>query len=137
MPKYIIFDAVTGQIRSHFSGAERQLHLNVPEDCDAIEGDADPLSQRVEPVTRTLIDWQPPQPSADHEWKPEQRRWVKNQRVLDRELIRLDAQARVDELERKMLRPMRELRQDPNDTIAAAKLDELTAEIDALVKELR
>ena len=42
-----------------------------------VEGHHDHLSERVDLVTGAVVDYQPPQPDADHEWHAASRRWRK------------------------------------------------------------
>lgn len=93
MSAFTIYRRDTGQIVGVFSGAEKHLAANVPEGCSAIPGRYDGQSRRIDPETGQAVDWQPPQPSADHEWQG--RRWVPNsealrKRVALREIRRLE-----------------------------------------------
>lgn len=52
-----------------------RLLANVPDACSCILGVYDHLSQRVDLETGAVIDYQPPQPSENHAWNAETRRW--------------------------------------------------------------
>lgn len=81
-----------------------------------------------------VIDWQPPQPDADHEWNADSRRWEKTAAAAERDRKRLVALARIDTIERQQLRTMREhaLGYDG----AAARLKAMDEEILALRADL-
>jgi hypothetical protein len=50
---------------------------NTPEGHAVYEGHVtDHSVQKVDIATGALIDYQPPAPSADHEWNPAAKRWV-------------------------------------------------------------
>jgi hypothetical protein len=40
-----------------------------------VEGNHDHLSKRVELATKTVVEYQPPAPSQDHEWNATTKRW--------------------------------------------------------------
>jgi hypothetical protein len=85
------------------------IPLNTPPEHIAIEGDHyDPLTQRVDVATGTVIDHIPPQPSADHEWNSISRRWQLSPAVTAKQKARESALARITELELKALRALRE-----------------------------
>ncbi|MBX5462033.1 MAG: hypothetical protein IRZ28_13210 [Steroidobacteraceae bacterium] len=131
-------DPTTGAIspRRVTSSDPEVIRFNTPAGCVAIEGVFDPLSQRVDLETKQVVDWQPPQPSADHEWNSETRRWVKRVEVIASEVKRAQARAQIEALEVKQMRPLRELLVDPNDTGARARLQSIDAEIAALRRDL-
>ncbi len=111
-----------------------QHTLNVREGEAAIEGQHDHLSRRVDlaqdpPV---VIDHQPPQPSADHEWHAETRRWRLSSEAQARADARITARARIAHLETAQLRPLRELALDFGNKEARLRLQEIEAEIAAL-----
>lgn len=54
---------------------ESHLDQNVPEGYGCYMGEVDPLSQRIDIESGELMEYQPPQPSANHQWT-EQKRWV-------------------------------------------------------------
>jgi hypothetical protein len=77
MTVYSIYRADTG----YFTGAlitcsGAHLSANVPEGCSCLLGTYDHLSQRVDLETGAVIYYQPPQPSEQHEWNDDLRRWV-------------------------------------------------------------
>lgn len=55
---------------------DRIVALNTPADHLPIEGHFDHLSQKVDPVTKTIIDHQPGKPSEQHEWSAAAKRWL-------------------------------------------------------------
>jgi hypothetical protein len=96
------YDEATGLIRSiplrASEVSDEFLAANTPPGCKPILGVKDALYQRV--VNGGLVDYQPPRPDADHEWKG--RRWVKRPeaasrdrriRVAKRQMSALEAQA--------------------------------------------
>lgn len=128
-------DASTGLFSSiRYSGPS--VEENTPAGMIAIEGDFDPLSQRVELTTLQVVDWQPPKPDDDHEWQPSIRRWVLTRGASERAARRAVALARIAALETAQARPVRELQIDPLNTRARERLLEIEAEIAALRADL-
>jgi len=82
---------------------------NTPEGYAPIYWVTDPMSQRVDLSTGEIVDYQPPQPDAEHVWDVDARRWIKRPDVIERERLRLEAQSRIDDLERRQARRVREL----------------------------
>lgn len=82
--------------------------LNTPPDHIAIDGCHDAQSYRVDVATGELIDWQPPQPSSDHEWNAKARRWRLNAAAEAREGARRSALAQIAMLEASQHRAIRE-----------------------------
>jgi hypothetical protein len=96
-----------------------QLRANTPADHLPIEGHHDPLSKRVDVTVppelvddinrygcavgkrfvHKIIDYQPPAPSADHEWNAETKRWQLSAAVQAKAQARAAAAARIAELE--------------------------------------
>lgn len=56
-----------------------------------------------------IVDYQPPQPSPDHEWHAESKRWRLTAEANHRNKVRAAAIARIAELEIKQARRVREL----------------------------
>jgi hypothetical protein len=85
------------------------IPLNTPPDHIAIDGDHfDPRSQRVDVATGEVIDQLPPQPSPDHEWNGASRRWQLRPELAARQEARKNALERIQHLEIKALRALRE-----------------------------
>jgi hypothetical protein len=109
------YDEVTGVIheRSIVTDtdavtAAKFAALNAPRGHVAIEGQYDHLSQRVDIATSTVIDYQPPAPSADHEWNTATKRWVVKAAVTARAQAKAAALAQIAVLEAKGIRAGRE-----------------------------
>lgn len=85
------------------------IERSIPEGHGAIEGVIDAMSQRVNLLTRTLEDYQPPQPSTDHGWDAVTKRWSLNAAVVQRMKMERESRARIAQLELAQLRPMREI----------------------------
>lgn len=62
---YAIYRLSDGIVVKHVVCPPKQLERNTPIGCAAIEGEVDPLSQRVDPVTRTVVAREPE--SIDHD----------------------------------------------------------------------
>lgn len=99
---------------ARFRGSESALALNTPEGHGVIEGEHDPLSQRVDPATGSVVDWVPPAPAdtaiETYDWSNEARRWrptptLEGRRMPLREIV----QQRIEALEARQARPLREL----------------------------
>lgn len=76
MNAYQIYDSASGL----FTGAALscdadQLAINVPDGFSCLVGSYDVLSQRVDITSGSVIDYQPPQASADHVWNTATKRW--------------------------------------------------------------
>jgi hypothetical protein len=68
--------------------------LDHPEDGSVY----DHLSQRVDVTTKQVVDYQPPQPSQDHEWNATAKRWTLNQTAQAKLDARAQARAQIDTL---------------------------------------
>ena len=114
MRRFSFYHKDTGILQSaHLSISDhvaciRNVEANTPPDHEWIEGQYDHLSQRVEPTTKKIIDYKPPQPSADHEWNTDKKRWQLTSAVRDKQRIRADALAQIVTLERRQHRAIRE-----------------------------
>jgi hypothetical protein len=89
--------------------AENVALLNCPPEHKIIEGNFDPLSQRVDIETGQLIDYQPPQPSADHEWNADTKRWQLSAAAQSKLDGNTAAMTSISSGELRSLRAMREL----------------------------
>lgn len=113
------------------------VERNTPEGCGSVEGEYDRFSQRVDLKTGEVVDYQPPQPDADHVWTEnifgDRPRWVKDPAVAAKERTAEAAQKEIEALERAQLRSVRELLIDSDNQEAKARL----IEIDAAISEQR
>jgi hypothetical protein len=100
----------------------------------AVEGLHDHESRRVDLTQEspTVVDYQPPSPSPDHEWHDATKRWVLNETASARIATRSAALARIAQLESAQNRPIRELTRDPSNGEARKRLDAIDAEISKL-----
>ena len=133
------FDSRTGEIlKRRFRGTQKAVIRNTPAGATAIAGQYDRLSQRVDVATGEVIDYQPPAPSADHEWRESvndgRPRWVKTAEVVQRERADRIARARIAELEAAQPRAIRE--HALGDESATARLQAIDQEIAALRGDL-
>jgi hypothetical protein len=112
------------------------IALNTPPDHLVIdhplEGALDPLCHRVDVATGEVVPYQPPQPSVDHEWDIETRRWKLNAAFAARQAQRTDALAQIRTLEAAQARPHRELTLDPANVEARKRLESIEGQIAAL-----
>jgi rare lipoprotein A (peptidoglycan hydrolase) len=79
-----------------------------------------------------VIDYQPPQPSPDHEWNADARRWDLSAAAAERIGRRAQAASRIEALERAQARPIRELAIDPSNAEARKRLEAIEGEIASL-----
>jgi hypothetical protein len=105
MRQFHFYDEMTGLLHGN------SIAVNVPDGHDAIaqrhcppghqliEGNWHPLTHRVDIVTGQVIDYQPPQPSADHEWNAETKRWQLSAAAQAKIAARSAAAARIAALE--------------------------------------
>lgn len=91
-----------------FSGSERLLALHLLNGQTPIEGRYDRLSQRVDLTTGQVVDYQPPQPDADHEWNAETKRWQLRPNVERERQADMVARDEMQAIELGDLRAMRE-----------------------------
>jgi hypothetical protein len=88
---------------------ERMVALNTPKDHVAIDGHHfDHLSQRVDVTSGEIVDYQPPQPSVEHEWSGTARRWQLNGASQAKRQASSEALARISQLEAQQPRALRE-----------------------------
>lgn len=126
------YDPLTGDFSGRtFSGSERLLEANTPKGLKPLPGRYDRLSQRVD-KTGAVVDYQPPAPDADHEWRENafqgRPRWVKKLDVVQREAMDAAARERLEEIDLAMVRPLAQLILDPQHAVARAALNELETE---------
>jgi len=93
----------TGLLLSHTLTAsnERDVGPNTPAGHKAIDvpkAGLDHLSQRVDVATGAVVDYQPPQPSDDHEWNHVTKRWDLNHAALERLHLANERRLRIDTL---------------------------------------
>lgn len=104
-----LYDQATGIFtgRTFSAPDEESLRHNVPEGHGAHEAkNIDHLSQRLDLTNREIVSYQPPAPSADHEWDGVSKRWKLNAAVAAREAERASAAAQIRDLESKALRAL-------------------------------
>jgi hypothetical protein len=123
--KAIATDAADPQSVAKFARA------NAPAGHIPIQGAFDPLSQRVDVATGKIIDYQPPAPSADHEWDLVAKRWTVKAAVMAREKAKATALARIDALDRASIRAGREM------LLGVAGAHDRLARIEAQIAQLR
>jgi hypothetical protein len=122
---YLDSGLFTGSVRNSKRDAR---DIPAPEGCGIFEGPVDPLSQRVDLKTGLLVDYQPDQPSSDHEWDSASRRWLLTEAAAQAKADDTAARRKIAELEQSQARRVRELllKNDPqlkaiDDQIAALR----------------
>lgn len=107
------YDRETGlishELRLSERNAEKLIAANTPAGHAPVFGVTDQLSQKVDIATGKLIDHQPERPDVNHEWDARRKRWIKRADVRAREEQRVLATARIEELEKRQARRVREL----------------------------
>lgn len=117
---------------------DHMVALNTPPDHLPIDGHHDCLSKCVDLATGKIIEHQPPAPSLEHEWNAEKRRWVVKEEVQGRIDRRVVAVMKIDQLEKKELRVLREIvirLMDLND-VESSRLLDIEKQIEELRKDL-
>lgn len=107
-----LYDKKTGLFTGQKFGSTdpTQLNVNIPEGLQAVEGDHDHLSCRVDLETGDLVEYQPPAPSDHHEWCSKSKRWKLNEKHQAAHERRTEALARILHLEARVQpRTQREL----------------------------
>jgi hypothetical protein len=112
-------------------GDDPVIAANAPKDHIPINGYYDPLSQRVDVATGTIVDYQPPAPSADHEWDRVAKRWTVKADVTARRHAKTTALAQIDVLDRASIRAGREM------LLGVAGAHDRLARIEAQIAQLR
>ena len=91
---------------------DKVVEANTPADHAALELKdgltADPLSQMVDVATGKMVDYQPPQPSADHEWDAAVKRWQLKPEVATARAGHRLALRTISQLEAAQARAIRE-----------------------------
>lgn len=105
----------------------QHLANNTPPDHIAIEGKYDHLSSRFNVANGAVEDYQPPAPSADHEWNAATKRWQFKSEIAAKIEARRAALAEIVRLEDRSLRCMREMLL--GDTMAVTRLKSIDDEI--------
>lgn len=132
------YHAQTGRLNglSLIVSDDEAIALNTPADHVAIdhpqEHQLDHLCQQVDVATGQVVDYQPPQPNADHEWDAETKRWKLNAVVAAKQAQSASALAQIRALEGAQLRPHRELALDPSNAEARKRLESIEGQIAAL-----
>lgn len=129
---FTLYDRATGMFRpSHYFGNPA---LHETEDLAHMEGHFDALSQRVDISQAAVVDYQPSQPSADHEWDGKSRRWVPNAAMAARHSAFQAARTRIVDSALEERHLMRRLVLDPSDSDARRALTALDDELTRLNK---
>jgi len=106
---YTLYRKDTGEIVGHYTGSKRHLPANVPEGCAAVVGRYEPSGHRIDPASGNAL-------TLEHRHSDSGRR--------AREL-----KLRIEDLERRQARPLRELMLDPNDQDARRRVEDIDADI--------
>lgn len=117
------------------ASTEDGIALNTPKGMIAVEGAHDDLSKRLDLTTGEVIDYQPPAPSADHEWNKATLRWQLSAVARAVQLADAAARATIAAAESAQARAMRELLL--GDQSARARLQALDDDIAAARKQLK
>ncbi len=133
---YSFYDESTGLFTgvkfSTTNGSADHLQKQVPAGQQALSGDHDHLAQKV--VAGAVVDYQPPQPSADHEWNADVKRWRLTAAAQALVTAKASAVARIAALIDSQHHVVRA--HILGDATAAASLKAIDAEIAALRKDL-
>lgn len=134
-----IYDLSTGLLTgtSFTSSDEGEFERQITEGHGMVFDVVDCQSQRVDLATGKLVDYQPARPSDDHYWEPRSKRWRLNPIVDQARQRRGEIIQRIKELDERLIRPMAELFENPDDTAAREIYSKLKAEKDTLRAELQ
>jgi hypothetical protein len=110
MNSYSFFHRESGVIHEKIFSTDDQTQVagNTPIDHVAFAGHHDHLSKRVDVATGQVIEHVPHQPSPDHEWNSETKRWQLNAAASGRASRKAAALARIAQLESAQHRAVRE-----------------------------
>jgi hypothetical protein len=108
---YAFYDEKTGIFATHHKtfNNPKSLKVNTPDGFIALAGRYDPLSQKVDIATGKVVDYQPPAPTADHEWNATTKRWQLNTTAADKATVSATAKREIERLNRDSVAPLREL----------------------------
>jgi hypothetical protein len=142
--KYSLYSRETGLLTGVvISVPGNLLAQNIPSGCAAMVGELDHMSQRIDLSTGEVIDYQPAQPSPDHEWIHDNeqgkrvRRWQLTAAAGARNNASDQARGEIARLEAQQLRSVRELLLNPNDIEAIQRLDGIDTQIAELRSKLK
>lgn len=96
-------------VHTNANDPERALafaRANAPEGHEPMAGDFDVLSQKVDVSSGAVVDYQPPAPSADHEWDETAKRWMLSQRAQERAMRNATSLAEIRDLESRAVRAL-------------------------------
>jgi hypothetical protein len=65
------------------------LSDNIPENCGCVVGEFDVMAQCVDTESGQVVNYQPPQPSTNHAWNTESRRWLYVPTLADHKATKL------------------------------------------------
>lgn len=138
----------------HFSSTnESYLPDNTQPGCSAIEGIYDHLSQRIDVTvlheiskldsskeaerianlrTALVVDYMPTQPSDDHEWNADTKRWQVKPDIVAKQQRNDQALSELQALDAKENRAVSDVIADPEDKQAKARLTDIRAKKEAL-----
>jgi len=139
MKTYSFYHRGTGILHSSklMTTVDSSAHLeaHTPLDHVVIDGELDHLSQRVDLSgdTPRIVDYQPPQPSSEHEWNAQTKRWQLSAGASARETRRAENERRIAELRTSQHDHVRRFILGRG---GSEELRAIDAEIDALSAEL-
>lgn len=125
-----------------FTGVTHGLSHDVaaPKDTDTVgyvDGKHDHLAKRFDLDLKIVIEYKPPQPSTDHEWNMESKRWELSAAAATLDAMDAEARTQITALEAKQLRAMRELMIDRDNIDAIQRLDAIDTQIANLRIQLK
>lgn len=137
MKTYSFADPITGAISPEtVTCSDKQAAANIRPGMTRIVGALDHLSQRVDIETGDVVDYQPPAPSALHEWDAVIKRWKLPDAVIAAQAEQRALLAMITRIEAKQLRSLRELMLDPADKAARDRVTAIDSQIAALREKL-
>ncbi len=93
---YSLYSKTTGLFTGTILNCpEPYLDQNIPEGQSCLLGLYDPLREKVDPLTGSVGDYQPPSPSVNHVWEEETKTWVY---IKTEEDLAREARARRNQL---------------------------------------
>jgi len=113
---------------------EADLARNLRDGEAHVDGTVDHLSQRVDLATGAVVDYQPPRPSADHEWNATAKRWRLTAAAAAKAAARTEALAQIASIEASQHRVLREAAL--GDTAASTRLLAIEDQIIKLRQQL-
>jgi len=132
--KAAIYDKSTGAIRMIVDARIEEIGRQCADGEAVYEGEADQVKDRIDPATKTRVPYVPDSPGDGAVWDEASYSWIPAARADLRRRQSIIAQIEV--LEAKVLRPLLEVRVNPDNAEDARRLADIRNQIISLRSQL-